>query len=562
MRIPSPTALPRTFARIPNAVFLAIELLALSFVLALAWKARSVWPAVPLADPDTWGYLNPALGWLGGLGFHQAGGRDWLYPALVTLFLKTTGSFAGIAAWQKFLGLSSGILMAVTWRCWVSILPFPRGALFFLSLVGAVPISIQLANQDGIFYEMSTRPEAVLPVFVYAQLACVIGYARFRWQYPRALPSLLLGAAALVLAYACYLLKPSWYLATATTSVPILAGVFGRSLPLKTRLLTPALGAALALLLLWLPARMLFVRDGASVTLLPLALFYVHAQLIEESFDAKLAVLADADPEKARLQHLNDVLKSETRSSMDDRPYPYLGINPDYLLDSRPMNKALFNCAGHDIESIKAFCFRSYRDAVLHDPAAYAKKVYIQFTYFLFPGPKTFFKDRIDFTREYQWAAKSMTAHRLPFYPPAVSEMERRYEEELAGQIAAARPPYKPKRNSITKFLTRWAPPVELLTVLFLFALSATHVWPFLHKLRLGGWAAFFLFLAPFGNAFGICIVHALDIDRYRSTFGGYLLFALTAMSAFIVVVLALALLHTGAKLISRSPQNTHSSAS
>ncbi|MEA3165076.1 MAG: hypothetical protein QOE88_2894, partial [Verrucomicrobiota bacterium] len=317
MRNTSLTALHRMFARIPNVVLLAIELLVLSFVLALAWKARNVWPAVPLADPDTWGYLNPALGWLGGLGFKQAGGRDWLYPALVTLFLKTTGSFAGIVAWQRFLGLSSGILMAVTWRCWVSILPFPRGTLFFISLVGVLPISIQLVNQENIFYEMSIRPEAILPVFVYAQLASLLGYGKFRWQSPRSLPSLLLGATALVLAYACYLLKPSWYLATVTTSAPILAGVFGRSLPLKTRLLTPALGAAASFLVLWLPARMLFIRDGASVTLLPLALFCVHAQLIEKSFDAKLAALPDSNSDKARLQHLDDVLKSETRNSMN-----------------------------------------------------------------------------------------------------------------------------------------------------------------------------------------------------------------------------------------------------
>src|SRR5207248_1968714 len=83
-----------------------------------------------------------------------------------------------------------------------------------------LPIAIQLVNPENIFYEMSIRPEAVLPVCAYAQLAALIGYGKYRWQRPRSVPSLLLGAAALVLAYVCYLLKPSWYLATVITAAP------------------------------------------------------------------------------------------------------------------------------------------------------------------------------------------------------------------------------------------------------------------------------------------------------------------------------------------------------
>src|SRR6516225_3905175 len=84
-------------ALMPAAALWSIELLILAVVMFFGWKARMVWPAVPLADPDTWGYINPSLSWLSGFGFVQAGGRDWLYPALVALFLKTTGSFAGVA---------------------------------------------------------------------------------------------------------------------------------------------------------------------------------------------------------------------------------------------------------------------------------------------------------------------------------------------------------------------------------------------------------------------------------------------------------------------------------
>src|SRR5215470_4032033 len=62
---------------------------------AIFWGAilRSHFPSTPLSDPDTWGYLNPALSWLGGLGFQQTYGRNWLYPAILAAILKIGGDF-------------------------------------------------------------------------------------------------------------------------------------------------------------------------------------------------------------------------------------------------------------------------------------------------------------------------------------------------------------------------------------------------------------------------------------------------------------------------------------
>lgn len=547
----SPAAPIRSAARIPSLVFSGIEWLVLIIVLALAWSAWSVWPMVPLADPDTWGYLNPALSWLSGNGFVQAGGRDWLYPAFVALFLRSTGSFAGILVWQKFFGLLSGVLMAVTWRTWVSMLPFHRGMRFAISLAGAFPIFVQLMNQQNILYQMSLRPESILPCFVYAQLACVMGYCRFRWHTPKPLPSVLLGAAALVFACACFLLKPSWYLATITTSLPVLLGLFGNALSWKTRLLTPVAGLVASLLILWLPARVLFIRDGASVTLLPLALFCVHAELIDHSFEAKIAKLPDTDPDKARLKHLDDVLKSEVRiAAVRYRPYDRLRINPDYLLDSRELNTAIPEYSGPSTEQIKAFCFRSFEEAVLHDPGAYARKVSTQFHWFLSPDTKTFFKDRSDLAGEYRLSADSLNAHRPTKVRADLEEADRRYEDSLA---TLAKTPTKleehPRLIAFAKSLTRWALPLESL---FLLALLVVHIWRPLHSLRVAGWAAFFLFLAPLGNALGVCIVHALDIYRYRVTFGGYWLFALAAMTAFTLAVLGQALYRATEKLLAQ----------
>jgi hypothetical protein len=545
----SPDSPPTTPAptRIPPFVYTIVEVLVFGVVLGIAWKAWSIWPAVPFADPDTWGYLNPALSWLSGLGFHQAGGRDWFYPALLTLFLKTTGSFAGIFAWQKCLGLLAGILMAATWRCWVSLLPFTRGVQLLITLLGALPIYAQLINQQAILFTFSLRPEAVLPLFVYAQLACVMGYVKYRWHTPRALPAILLGAGTIVFAYGCYLLKPSWYLATAVTCIPVFAGLFGKLLPLKMRLLAPATGVVLSLLIFWVPARLLFVRDGASVTLLPLALLYVHAPLVEKSLEARLATMPDSDPEKARLQHLDDTFKSEIRIAEERYgPYEVLRINPDYLLDSHPINAAIFDYAHHDVKEIKNFCFKAYGNAVLNAPGAYTQKVWLQFRYFLFPDAKTFFKDREDISVEYQLTAKALTAHRPTGLQPTWQEANERYEQEVNPlSTNAAKLERHRKLTAFSRSLPRWIPAVE---IAFLITLLAAHLWSPLHKLRAPGWAALFLFFAPFGNALGVCFVHALDIYRYRTTYGGYFLFALTAMALFALLVAAQAIYQSVAK--------------
>ena len=482
MRNPSLVALKRAFARIPNAVLFAIELLTLLVVLAFAWKARSVWPAVPIADPDTWGYLSPALSWLSGLGLRQNVGRDWLYPAMLALFLKTSGSFAGIAVWQKLLGVLSGILMALTWRCWVSLLPLGRWVRFCISLAGALPIFVQLINPQTALFEVSIRPEAVLSFFVYAQLACLVGYCKYRWLTPRALPSVCLGSAAIVLAYACLVLKPSWYLACATTSLPVFAGLFGHALSLKVRFLTPALGIVISLLLLWLPAKTWMIHDAASRTLLPDALFCVHAPLIAKRLEAKLSALPDSDPEKARLQALVTVLENEIRTAANDpHAYEYLGINADYLMHSNRLLAAIHDYAGNDREKFRAFCLGSYQDAVTHYPSDYTKKVFVQFTHFLFPDPKSLFGDNMDLARLYRESPESLPPYKTAGLRSDWQEIYRRYQGDMAAQIGIHQDAgQKPKGSALWgKTCARWAVPVE---ILFFPVLVATLIWPPLPK--------------------------------------------------------------------------------
>src|SRR5438309_5650045 len=88
-------------------------------VIALLF-AGAVWlrfslPLDPIADPDTWGYLSPALNKLLGAGFvHQ--GRNFVYPAFLFFLLRVFGDFRAIAIVQHLLGLGAGALLLVTWR--------------------------------------------------------------------------------------------------------------------------------------------------------------------------------------------------------------------------------------------------------------------------------------------------------------------------------------------------------------------------------------------------------------------------------------------------------------
>lgn len=527
--------------RIPTVFLYLVELLVFLVVLSCAWKARAGWPSLPLADGDSWSYLSPSLTWLSGQGFRQMDGRDWLYPAMVALFLKTTGSFAGILSWQRGFGLGSAFLMAATWRCWVALLPVGRWGRFLVSLAGLLPIYVQLANQQNVLYESSIRPEAVLPFFVYAQLGCVMLYCRYRWQTPSPLPALLAGVVSVLLAYVCLVLKPSWFLAFGTTSLPVFAGLFGQSLSLRMRILTPVLGLAAALGLVWLPGKLLIVRDSASRTLLPDALFCVHAQLIERLFADRVAKMPDADPGKAKLQTLLKVMESEIRTAANHQnAYDKLGIDPDYLMHSQVFTQAIYDYAGDDQDHFRDFCFASYAGAVVHYPLAYTQKVFTQFTYFVFPDPKGFARDNLNMGKYYREGSEFMKVEWANGLRPDWREMYLRYHRDIEGlgRTAGSLKP-TPQLREIRDVYAEWALTVE---ILFTLALLAASLWLPLRDLRVGGWAAVFLFLAPLGNAFGICVVHALDIYRYRATLGGYLLFALTAMAAYTVAILCCAL--------------------
>src|SRR5437868_4641130 len=87
-------------------------LLALVFAGAI-WQ-RFKLPLDPIADPDTWGYLSPALRKLTGAEFGHTNGRNFVYPGFVFLVLRLFADFRAITIAQHFLGLLAGAVFLLT----------------------------------------------------------------------------------------------------------------------------------------------------------------------------------------------------------------------------------------------------------------------------------------------------------------------------------------------------------------------------------------------------------------------------------------------------------------
>ncbi|MFZ4681094.1 MAG: hypothetical protein ACOYMS_01225 [Terrimicrobiaceae bacterium] len=511
--------------------------IAATLIVAVAVWQRWQIPAIAVADPDSWGYFRPALNLLSGGGFVQHNGRDWLYSALVAGALEVTGSMAGLVRFQQMLGVLAGILLAVTLRLWAQFLPGSAGREAGAAVLGAVAMGIFLWRPDSLAFEVQLRPESVWSFFILLQLLCLLAYCRERWVRHRYGVALCYALAAVPLAYANVLLKPSWGLALLVTIAPVFFGILGPRAGLGLRLLTPVAAVGLSVLTLWLPARMLFVRDEMAATRLPLALFTIHAKWILAHYEQKAQSLRPDSAERHFLDRFLPVFREEFAQTMTQKKITYdrLGYDADYLRYRSPIFDWLNSEGGIAGERLNAFCYASYLETWRSQPLGMADKVWGQFRFFLFPQDDDFYKRGTNLQERYR-----ITLEKLPDDLPGSSD-------RVAALYAAFRE--QATQASVRTFKVEpWGPLQKLslglaaitpaLLLVFLVVLAACLLRPGLSDLRLAGLTALLLYAAPAANALTVSIIHVLDLPRYRLSYAGPFLLALAAVILFNVIAL------------------------
>lgn len=518
----------------PLEYFLAgLGWLSLAIVMIGAIVMRQQIPHWPLSDPDTWGYLAPAISWIDGKGFVQMHGRGWLYPAFLAGCLRF-GSFGTLAIIQQILGLLSGVFFILTWRSWIKLLSPNRLVRAASLLVLAGVLGLFLWNPQTMLFEVQIRPEAIMNVVVFAQLFCVLRYVHARWRGGSAPAVVLWGAAGMALAYAAFELKPSWALAVPITCLPMAFGMIKRWRPFAAGLASVALGLAVMLAVLWLPKKVFFRTDVASQTFLPMVLFALHADLINADMHQHFPAVTDQDKEFMTI--FDQELANATKR---DHNYEILGFDPDYLMFGSSFFYTVKAYSGGTNESFSQFCKKAYLDTVRHNPGGIMRKIARQFASFIFMKESTILRQRIDWQRAWQSSVPSIPSEATSFFQgPAGAS--------LAAYLEASRPftqvSHEVKAPSFLRDISkRLTKSLLLWEALFLAAWGACFFWPPLRDCRLAGAMTLLLYGAPFGNALTVSIIHALDISRYRYSYGPPLLLAIAAMIVFTLVVAGLA---------------------
>lgn len=521
---------------------LVLSWIAIAFVFGYAVHLRFLAPRIPASDPDTWGYLVPAIAWIDGLGFVQSNGRGWFYPAFVTACLRV-GDYGALLVAQQALGILSGVFFVLAWRVWTRLLPeipLLRGAM----LLAVTPLlAVFLWNPQTVVFEGQIRPEAVMNIAVFAQLYCVLRYVEARWQGGTAWAMIVFGATGIFLAYVSFELKPSWALAVPLTCLPMGLGMLaGRRLHWPA---IQAVGLALVLMLLFqVPKKMFFREDGDSRTFLPMVLFALHADLINADMHQHPEELA-TDPKWAEFMAEFDQRLENARTKKHN--YPVLGFDPDYLMFGSPFFYTVRLYAGGSQEDFVRFCRQAYLNAAKRQTSGLIRKVSSQFSLFTHPKESTLFRSKIDWKRIWETSTESLPDGREHFKGHAGAALLA-YREEmkplaLKENIVVGSRACRDIAGSLCRSIHVWQ-------ALFLVALVASFVWQPLHSCRVAGAAALVLYGGPLGNALTVSIIHALDISRYRYSYGPPLLLAIGALIVFTVVVAGLAVVRVAGRYL------------
>jgi hypothetical protein len=342
-----------------------------------ALSTRLHYVQMAFADPDTWGYLAPALSQLSGSGFQSVFGRTFVYPLFVTLILGLTKSFTVLAIAQEITTfVAAGLLGAILFQSSSAATPLDvKGVVYKILSVLFMWLYIQAT--PSLFYERLVRPEAISPVFMALLLYCIfIYYRNLSAGQPGSRPFFLICLLNALL----YFLKPNWGLALLSPLVVFGTGLAYEKISLRKSAVCLCV-FLFTLLLFYVPQQIIsgHNRDQFAEVFLPRLLFTSHADGVQQEIEKDIQT-GDSPFDINLLKDVNDMLIKclhGTREVHGQLTYPTFTFNPDIIMWS----EAGLASTGVKLLSPtqqKEFYFHYFVKYITSQPRRYLKKIIVQ----------------------------------------------------------------------------------------------------------------------------------------------------------------------------------------
>jgi hypothetical protein len=477
-------------------------------VVLFAWAAgqRFSLPLDPIADPDTWGYLAPALRKLVGAEFGHTYGRNFVYPGFVFSLLRVFGDFRAVVIVQHLLGLLAGGMLLITWRRARGFVPESRLNRAAHDGLGLFAATIFLVAGEPIRFEMQLRPEGVTAFLVSLSLYLAIQFMAccFVEKRPGATVGYGIGTAFTSVLLAS--VKPSFALIGVVALLPV--GIFFFRRGWFRQKIAVGGGAALSAALLLVPEHFLSRNDESSRTFLPITLFVNHADLIRDQ-------MADDLERGAESPYPRELVRIAKSSAGRPGHFWSLGFDPDYLMyNESSIIAQLRREFDNNAPEMCAF-FRFYYQRIWRErPFLVLRRIAIQMSLFYSEMCPAYNREKsLSLASLYGNGASIL---RLPphpelwmAYPPAVQFMDR--TESLARNAPVIWQPI-PIRMTLSLLAGMYRP---LLWIAL--ALSALVLFRQRYRRRLGWLAALVLFVYSY-NAAGcleVAVINSLEVRRY-----------------------------------------------
>ena len=488
---------------------------ALAVVFTWAIWQRFALPLTPIADPDTWGYLSPALRKLTGAEFGHSQGRNFLYPGFLYLVLRGFGDFRAIGVVQHLLGLAAGGLFLLTWRRLRVFVPDSLVNPSLHDAFGLAGTAIYLLASDTNRTETQLRPEGVCAFLISISLYFAIQFVSCSFLEHRRTGTVVCGSATVLTLLLLASAKPSFWFAAIVIMVPVttffLRSNWGR------RKIALGLGIALiASLVLW-PERILSRKDEASQTFLPTMLFVIHADLIRDQMAADLQEHASLPYSTDWLERVYVALNSEIAKSKTNYPghYPSLQFDPEYLwFDPSSITTQLRREFGSNISALCDFYRFYYWRTWQRRPFRALQKVARQFSIYYYPDCPAYAAMKIwPLMDVYERAVTSLDSEeyrKIARSLPALTDFMQR-TKSLAENAPAIK-----QQGLLRHVLADLA--VSYLSLLLLALILSTIIfWKQARWRRLKWLAALVLFGSAYNAAscLEVAIVNSLEVHRY-----------------------------------------------